>query len=122
MFKTQVTATELKEKLYNSISADTEKAFFMILNALLIKSVSKVGIKKFLNLLKIIYIKADAYIVFNCEKFQISHNKGRRQGHSLSTHFHHCAGSLANAGRQIKETRGTQFWKEKWNHLSVQMT
>jgi hypothetical protein len=42
MFKTQVTATELKEKLYNSISADTEKAFFMILNALLIKSVSKV--------------------------------------------------------------------------------
>ena len=59
----------MKDKNHMSMSIDAEKAFAKIQQLLMIKTLSKVGIKgSYLNIIKAIYDKPTASIIFNGQK------------------------------------------------------
>ena len=68
------------------ISIDAEKAFDKIQHPFMIKTLQKAGIEgTYLNIIKAIYDKLTANIVFNGEKLKIFPLKsGKRQGCPLS--------------------------------------
>ena len=60
---------KLKDKNHMTISIDTEKAFYKIHHAFMIKTLQKIGIKgSYLNIVKAIYDKPTANIILNGEK------------------------------------------------------
>ena len=60
---------KLKDKKHTIISIDAEKAFDKIQHPLMLKALQKVGIEgTYLNIIKAIYDKRTANIVFNGEK------------------------------------------------------
>ena len=62
---------KLKDKNHIIISIDTEKAFDKIQHPFMIKTLQKMGIKgNYLNIVKAIYDKPTANIVFNGEKLK----------------------------------------------------
>ena len=62
---------KLKDKNHIIISIDTEKAFDKIQHPFMIKTLQKMGIKgNYLNIVKVIYDKPTANIVFNGEKLK----------------------------------------------------
>ena len=69
-----------------TISIDTEKAFDKIQHPYMMKTFQKAGIEgTYLNIIKAIYDKLTANIVFNGEKLKIFPLKsGKRQGCPLS--------------------------------------
>ena len=66
------------------ISTDSEKAFDKTQYLLMIKSLTKVGIKgTYLNIIKATYDKFTANIIFNCEKLKTFLLKsGTKQGYT----------------------------------------
>ena len=68
-----------------NISIGAEKAFDKIQHLFIIKTVQKVSIEgTFLNLIKAVYDRPTAYIIFSCEKLKaFSLRSGRRQGCSF---------------------------------------
>ena len=80
----------------------------------MIKSVSKLGIENFLNLIKNIYKKPTANIILNGEKLEAFPLKsGTRQGCPLSPLlFNIVLEVLANAIRQEKEIKGLLIGQE----------
>ena len=68
------------------ISIDAEKAFDKIQHPFMIKTLQKAGIKgTYLNIIKAIYDKPTANIIFNGEKLKAFPLKsGTRQGYPLS--------------------------------------
>ena len=71
-----------KDKNHMIISIDAEKAFDKIQHPLLIKTLSKVGIKgAFLNIIKAIYERPTANIILNGQKLRaFPLRSGTRQG------------------------------------------
>ena len=69
------------------ISIDAEKAFNKIQHPFMVKTLQKVGIEgTYLNIIKALYDKATANIVFNGEKLKpFPLRSGTRQGCPLST-------------------------------------
>jgi hypothetical protein len=89
-------------------SIDAEKAFDKIQHHFMIKALMKLGIKgMYLNIIKVIYDKPIANIIFNGEKLKLLPLKsGKRQGYPLSPLlFNTVLEFLARAIRQeiIKE-------------------
>ena len=69
------------------ISIDAERAFGKIQHPFMIKTLQKMGIERnYLNIVKAIYDKPAANIIFNGEKLKaFTLRSGTRQG----VHFHH---------------------------------
>ena len=97
------------------ISIDAEKAFDKIQHPFMIKALQKVGIEgTHLNIIKAIYDKPTANIVFNGEKLKaFPLGSGTRQGCPLSPLlFNIVLEVLATAIREEKEIKGIQIGKE----------
>ena len=77
---------KLKEKSHMIISIDAEKSFNKIQHPFMIKTLQKIGIEgTYLNIIKAIYDKPTANIVFNGEKLKpFPLRSGKRQGCPLS--------------------------------------
>ena len=86
------------------ISIDAEKALEKVQHPLLIKTLTKVGIEgTYLHIIKVIYDKPKANIIFNGEKLKAFPLKsGTRQGYPLSPLLLEV---LATAIRQTKEIK-----------------
>ena len=105
----------LKEKNHMIISIDAEKASEKIQHPFMIKTLQKVGIEgTHLNIIKAIYDKPTANIVFNGEKLKaFPLGSGTRQGCPLSPLlFNIVLEVLATAIREEKEIKGIQIGKE----------
>ena len=78
--------SKLKDKNHMIISIDAEKVFDRIQQLLMIKTLQKMGIEgTYLNIVKAIYDKPTANIIFNGEKLKTLSLRSRtRQGCSLS--------------------------------------
>ena len=106
---------KLKDKNHTTISIDAKKAFDKIY-LLLIKTLQKMGIEgNHLNIVKSIYDKLTANIIFNGEKLKaFLPRSGTRQGCSLSPLlFNIVLEVLATAIREEKEIKGIQIGKEE---------
>ena len=56
------------------LSIDAEKAFGKLLQPFMIKTLSKVGVERaYINIIKAIYEKLTANIIFNRQKLKLSH-------------------------------------------------
>ena len=98
------------------ISIDAKKAFDKIQHRFMIKTLQKVSIEgTYLNIIKTIYDKPTANIVFNGEKLKaFPLRSGTRQGHPLlSLLFNIVLEVLALAIREEKEIKRIQIGKEE---------
>ena len=103
---------KLKHKNHMIISIDAEKAFDKIQHLFMIKTLQKMGIEgTYLNIVKAIYDKPTANIIFNGEKLKaFSLRSGTRQACPLSQLlFNTVLEVLATAIREEKEIKGIQI-------------
>ena len=79
-----------KDKNHMIIPIDAEKAFNKIQHPLMIKTLNKMGIQgKYLNIIKVIYDKPTANIIFNREKLKAYKIGNRTRMHTLPTSIQH---------------------------------
>ena len=107
---------KLKDKNHMIISIDAEKAFDKIQHPIMIKTLQKAVIEgTYLNIIKAIYDKPTAKIVFNDEKLKaFALKSGTRQWCPLSPLlFNIVLEDLAIAIREKKEIKGIQIGKEE---------
>ena len=100
---------KLKDKNHMIISTDSEKAFDKIQHPLMIKTLQKAGTERtYLNIIKTIYDKPTANIIFNGEKLKAFPLKsGIRQGCPLSPLLLNMVLEvLATAIKEEKEIKG----------------
>ena len=98
------------------ISIDAEKVLDKIQHPFLIKTLQKMGIEgTYLNIIKVIYDKPTANIIFNGENVKaFPVRSGTRQGCPLSQLlFNIVLEVLATAIRENKEIKGIQIGKEE---------
>ena len=115
---------KLKNKNHMLISIDAEKAFDKIQHQFMIKTLQKVGIERtYLNIIKAIYDKLTANIIFNGEKLKpFPLRSGTKHGCPVSPLlFNIVLEVLATAIREEKEIKGIHTRKEEVK-LSLQMT
>ena len=113
MWYTTLTNSKIKTMW---LSLDSEKVFDKIQHPFMIKTLQKARIKgTYLNIIKVIYDKPTANIIFNGEKLKAFFLKsGTRQGCPLSPLlFNVVLEVLATAIREEKEIKGIQIWKEE---------
>ena len=106
----------LKNKSHMIISIDAEKAFDKIQHRFMIKTLQKVGTEgTYLNIIKAIYDKPTANIIFNGEKLKASPQRsGKRQGCPLSPLlFNIVLEVLATAIREEYKITGTRIGREE---------
>ena len=106
---------KLKDENHVIISIDAEKAFEKIQHAFMMKTLEKMGIEgTYLNIVKAIYDKPTANIIFNGEKLKaFPLRSGTRQGYPLlPLLFNIVLEVLATAIRKEKEIKGIQIRKE----------
>jgi hypothetical protein len=104
-----------KDKNHFIISIDAEKAFNKIQHHFMIKALGKLGIEgMYLNIVKAVYNKPMANIIFNSEKLKpFPLKSGMRQGCPLSPLlFNIVLKFLARAIKQEEEIKGIQIGKE----------
>ena len=107
---------KLKDKNHIIISIDAEKAFDKIQHLFMIKTLQKAGIEgTYLNIIKAIYDKPTANIIFNGKKLKAFPLKSEtKQGCPLSPLlFNIVLEVLATAIREEKEIKGIQIRKKK---------
>ena len=106
----------MKDKNRMIISIDAEKAFDKIQHPIMIKTLQKVGIEgTYLSIIKAIYDKPTANIIFNGEKLKAFPLKaGTRQGCPLSPLLFNIALEvLFTAIREEKGIKGIEIGKEE---------
>ena len=106
---------QLKDRNHMIISIYAEKAFDKIQHPFMTKTLQKAGIEgTYLNIIKAIYDKPTANIIFNGEKLKAFPLKsGTRQGCPLSPLlFNIVLEDSATANRDKKEVIGIQIGKE----------
>ena len=97
------------------ISIHAEKAFDKIQHRFMIKTLQKVGIEgTYLNIIKVIYDKSTANIIFSGEKLKaFPLRSGKRQGCTLlSLLFNIVLEVLATAIREEKEIKESKLGKK----------
>ena len=107
---------KLKDKNHIIISIDAEKAFDKIQHLFMIKTLQKAGIEgTYPNIIKAIYDKPTANIIFNGKKLKAFPLKSEtKQGCPLSPLlFNIVLEVLATAIREEKEIKGIQIRKKK---------
>ena len=104
----------MKDKNHIIISIDAEKAFGKIQHPFMIKTLQKMGIETYLNIVKAIYDKPTANIILNAEKLKaFPLRSGTRQRCPLlPLLFNVVMEVLAIAIREDKEIKGIQIRKE----------
>ena len=105
-----------KDKNHMIISVDAEKAFDKCQHSFMMKTLQKMGIEgTYFNIVKAIYDKPTANIIFNSEKLKaFPLRSGTRQGCPLSQLlFNIVLKVLATAIREEKEIKGIQIGKEE---------
>jgi retron-type reverse transcriptase len=113
-----------KDKSHLIISIDAEKAFDKIQHHFMMKVLRKLGIERmYLNIVKPIYEKPTANIIFNGEKVKpFPLKSGTRQGCPLSPLlFNIVLEFVASAIRQEGEIKGMQIGKKlsKYHYLKI---
>ena len=103
------------------ISIDAGKAFGKIQHPFMIKTLQKMGIETYLNIVKAIYDKPTANIIVNGEKLKaLPLRSGTRQGCPLSPLlFNIVLEVLATVIREEKEIKGIQIRKEDFTCLQM---
>ena len=104
----------MKGKNHMIISINAEKAFDKIQHPFMIKTLTKVGIEGvYLNIIKAIYGKPAANIIFNGQKLKLFPlRSGTRQGHQLSPLlFNLVLEVLATEIRQTRRNKRNPNWK-----------
>ena len=104
------------------ILIDAEKAFDRIQHSFMIKTFQKMGLEgTYLNIVKAIYGKPTANIIFNGEKLKAFPLRSRtRQGHPLSPLlFNIVLKFLATAIREEKRNKRNPDWKRRNKALTV---
>ena len=107
---------KLKEKIHMIISIDAEKAFDKIQHPFMIRTLQNIGIEgAYFNIIKAIYDKPTANIIFNGEKLKpFPLRSGPRQGFPFSPLlFNIVLEVLATAIRDEKEIKGIQIRREE---------
>ena len=106
---------KLKNKNHIIISIKEEKAFDKIQHPFLIKMFQKAGIKEtFLNIMKAIYNKPTANIIFNSVKLKAFPLKsGSRQGFPLMTTIQHSFESFEHSNQRRKRNKRNPDWKRR---------
>ena len=102
--------------MYINISIDAEKSFDKVQYPFMIKTLTKVVIDRtYINIIKAIYDKLSANIIFNGEKMKAFPLKsGTRKGCPLSPLlFNIVLEVLATAIRETKEIKGIQIGREE---------
>ena len=111
---------KMKDKNHMIISIDAEKAFVKIQHPFMIKTLSKVAIEgTYLNIIKAIYDKPTAKIIFNEHKLQEFPLRSERRPLSPLL-FNIVLEILARENRQ--EIKGIQTGKEEVKSHYLQMT
>ena len=105
----------MKEKNNIIISTDAEKAFKKIQCPFMIKTLQKVGIEgNYFNIIKVIYEKPTASIIFNNEKKVFPQRSGTRQGCSLSPLLFNIVLEVLNkAIKQQTEIKASKLKRKK---------
>ena len=102
---------KLKDKNHMIISIDAEKDFDKIQHPFMIKTLQKMGIGNYLNIVKAIYDNSTANIILNGEKLKaFPLRSGTRQRCPLSPLLFNIV--LDTAIREEKEIKGIQIRKE----------
>ena len=103
------------------ISIDAEKAFDKIQHPFMIKMLQKAGIEgTYLNIIKAMYDKPTANIIFNGEKLKAFPLKsGTRQGCLLSPTIQHSFGSFGHSNQSRKRNKRNPDWKTRSKTLTV---
>ena len=99
-----------------TVSIDAAKVFDKIQHLFMIKTLQKPGIEgTYLNIIKAIYDKSTANIIFNGKILKAFPPKIRNKTRvpTLTTTIQHNFGSLATAIRAEKEIKGIQIGKEE---------
>ena len=112
---------KLKDK-NNMISIDAEKAFDKIQHPFMIKTLQKMGIQgTYLNIVKAIYDKPTANIIFNGEKLKaFPLRSGTRQGCPLSPQLNIALEIRATGIREVKKKKKRNpDWKRRSKALTV---
>ena len=112
---------KLKNKNHMIISIDAEKAFNKIQHPFMIKTLQKVDIEgTFLNIIKAIYDKPTANIVFNGEKLKtFPLRSGTRQGCPLTTFIQHSFGSFSHSNQRRKRNKRNPNRKRRSKTVTV---
>ena len=113
---------KLKKKNHMIISIDAEKAFEKIQHPFMIKTLQKVGLEgTYLNIIKAIYDKPTANIIFNGEKLKVFPlRSGKKQACPLSPLlFNIVMEVLPTAIKEEKEIKGIQNWKRRSKTVTV---
>ena len=103
-----------KDKKHIIILIDTEKTFDKIQHPFMIKTLSKVGIEgAFLNIIKAIYERPTANIIFNGQKLRaFPLRSATRQGCPLSPiPIKHSIGSPSHSNQTRKSNKRHPNWK-----------
>ena len=104
---------KLKDKSHLIISIDAEKALDKIQQLFMIKTLQKMGIEgTYLNMVKAIYDKAIANIIFNGEKRKaFPLRSGIRQGCLVIIVIQHRSGSPSYSNQRRKRNKRNIDWK-----------
>ena len=98
------------------ISIDAENAFYKTQHPFMIKTLQKAGIEgTYLNIIKAIYDKSTANIIFNGKILKAFPPKSRNKTRvpTLTTTIQHSFGSFGHRNQSRKKIKGIQIGKEE---------
>ena len=102
------------------ISIDAEKAFDKIQHPFMIKSLQKAGIEgTYLNIIKAIYDKPTANIIFNGEKLKAFPIESGTRVPTLTTTIQHSFESSGHSNQRRKINKRNPYWKRISKTLTV---
>ena len=116
--------TTLKKRQHTIISKDVEKVFDKITHLFMTKTLTKVGTEgTYFNIIKAIYDKPTANIIFNGEKLKVFLlNFGTHRIHTLTSSNQHSTGSPSHSNQSGKRNKRYPNWKERGKCHYIQMT
>ena len=104
---------KLKNKNHMIISVDAEKAYDKVQQPFMIKTLQKVGIEgTYLNIIKAIYDKPTASIIFNGESTS-SKIRNKTRMSTLATIIQHSIGSPSHSNQRRKRNKRNTNWKKR---------
>ena len=114
---------KLKDKNHMIISIDAEKAFNKIQHPFMIKTLQKMGIEgTYLNIVKVIYDKPIANIIFNGENlkaFTLRSGTTQARVSTFTTIIQHSSGSPSYSNQRRKRNKRNPNWKKRSKTLTI---
>ena len=114
---------KLKDKNHMIISIYAEKAFDKIQHPFMIKTLQKMGIEgTYLNIVKVIYDKPIANIIFNGENlkaFTLRSGTTQARVSTFTTIIQHSSGSPSYSNQRRKRNKRNPNWKKRSKTLTI---